>query len=110
MTQLLSLSDRPTAVLASNDLTAIGALRAINRAVFHVPRDISLVGFDDIELCQCTQPPLTAIRLSRVELGQKAFDALYRSLEGQSGNGEEITVSTTLVLRQSTATVNRAWR
>lgn len=106
MTHLLSLSDPPTAVLASNDLTAIGAMRAINRAALHVPEDISLVGFDDIELSQCTQPPLTTIRLSRVELGQKAFDALYRFLEGQSGSGEEITVSTTLVLRQSTAPVN----
>jgi len=55
---------------------------------------------------RCTQPPLTTIRLSRGELGQKAFDALHRNLKGHGGNGEEIKVSTSLVLRQSTATVN----
>lgn len=106
MTQLLSLSDSPTAVLASNDLTAIGAMRAIHRAGLRVPDDISLVGFDDIELTQCTQPPLTTIRLSRSELGQKAFDALHLNLEGHARNGEEIKVNTSLVLRRSTATVN----
>ena len=111
MTQMLSRPDPPTAVLASNDLTAIGALRAINRAGLHVPDDISLIGFDDIEFSQCTQPPLTTIRLSRAELGQKAFDALYRSLQRTIGNeGEVIKVGTSLVLRQSTATVNAVSR
>lgn len=105
MTGLLALADPPTAVLASNDLTAIGALRAINRAGLRVPADISLIGFDDIELSLCTQPPLTTIRLSRAELGQKAFDALYRNLTSESSEGEEIKVSTRLIVRQSTAAV-----
>jgi DNA-binding LacI/PurR family transcriptional regulator len=105
MTGLLALSDPPTAVLASNDLTAIGALRAINRAGLRVPGDISLIGFDDIELSLCTQPPLTTIRLSRTELGQKAFDALYRNLTSENGEGEEIKVSTRLIVRQSTSAV-----
>lgn len=106
MTHMLSLSDPPTAVLASNDLTAIGAMRAISRARLRVPEDISLIGFDDIELSLCTQPPLTTIRLSRAELGQKAFDALYRNLSGESSKGEEIKVTTSLIVRQSTAAVN----
>ena len=106
MTHMLSLSDPPTAVLASNDLTAIGAMRAITRARLRVPDDISLIGFDDIELSLCTQPPLTTIRLSRAELGQKAFDALYRNLSGESSKGEEIKVSKSLILRKSTAAVN----
>lgn len=105
MTQMLSLSDPPTAVLASNDLTAIGAMRAITRARLRVPDDISLIGFDDIELSLCTQPPLTTIRLSRIDLGQKAFDALYGNLSGESTMGKEIKVSTSLILRQSTAAV-----
>jgi len=63
--------------MTSNDLTAIGALRAIAAAGLDVPRDISVVGFDDIELSQYTHPPLSTIRLSREELGRKAFDALY---------------------------------
>lgn len=105
MTKLLSLPKPPTAVLTSNDLTAIGALRAITRVGLRVPDDISVVGFDDIELSRFTQPPLTTIRLSRDELGRKAFDALYETVEGQQSTGQEIKVSTTLVLRESTAPV-----
>ncbi len=105
MTNMLSLPEPPTAVLASNDLTAIGALRAISCCGLRVPDDISLVGFDDIELSACTQPPLTTIRLSRAELGQKAFHALARNLEGQSRDGVEIQVETCLVVRQSTGPV-----
>src|SRR5271163_124029 len=105
MTQLLSLPKPPTAVLTSNDLTAIGALGAITRAGLRVPDDISVVGFDDIELSRFTQPPLTTIRLSRDELGRRAFDALYETVEGQHRTGQEIKISTSVVLRQSTARV-----
>jgi DNA-binding LacI/PurR family transcriptional regulator len=103
MMQLLSIVDPPTAVLTSNDLTAIGALRAISRAGLRVPEDISVVGFDDIELSQFTQPPLTTIRLSRDELGRKAFAALYQTVEGLRHKAHRITISTNLVLRESTA-------
>jgi DNA-binding LacI/PurR family transcriptional regulator len=105
MMRLLSLPNPPTAVLTSNDLTAIGALRAVARAGLHVPNDISVVGFDDIELSRFTQPPLTTIRLSRDELGRKAFDALYETVAGQQRPGQEIKVSTRLVVRESTAPV-----
>lgn len=105
MMQLLSLSKPPTAVLNSNDLTAIGALRAITRVGLRVPDDVSVVGFDDIELSQFTQPPLTTIRLSRDELGRKAFDALYETVGGLHHAGQEIEISTSLVLRESTAPV-----
>jgi len=105
MMQLLSLPKPPTAVLTSNDLTAIGALGAITRVGLRVPDDISVVGFDDIELSQFTQPPLTTIRLSRDELGRKAFDALYETVSGLRRPGHEIKVSTGLVLRESTAPV-----
>ena len=105
MMQLLSLPKPPTAVLTSNDLTAIGALGAITRVGLRVPDDSSVVGFDDIELSQFTQPPLTTIRLSRDELGRKAFDALYETVSGLRCPGHEIKVSTGLVLRESTAPV-----
>ena len=100
--KLLALSRPPTAILASNDLTAIGALRAIQQRGLRVPEDISLVGFDDIELSQLTGPPLTTIQLSRTEIGQKAFHALLTLLQGKSQRGEEYPVETHLVVRQST--------
>ena len=106
MRQILTSPHPPTAVIASNDLTAIGALRPIYQAGLNVPRDISLVGFDDIELSQFTQPALTTVRLSREEIGRKAFSALYATVEDSSITGQEIRVSTSLVLRQSTGKVH----
>jgi DNA-binding LacI/PurR family transcriptional regulator len=103
MTRLLSSPRPPTAVLTSNDLTAVGALRAIHRAGLRVPDDISVVGFDDIELSQFTNPPLTTIRLSRDELGQKAFDTLYDAVENPKDISRQINVSTSLTIRESTA-------
>jgi DNA-binding LacI/PurR family transcriptional regulator len=107
MRGLLAQPDRPTAVLAASDLTAIGALRAITGAGLEVPRDISVVGFDDIELSQYMQPPLTTIRLSRYELGREAFDVLYRTVEGGETIGQEIRINTTLVPRGSTGPAPR---
>ena len=107
MRGMLLQPNPPTAVVTSNDLTAIGALRAIKAAGLDVPRDISVVGFDDIELSQYTHPPLTTIRLSREELGRKAFDALYRTAEGLANMGQEIHISTALVLRDSTGPAPR---
>lgn len=102
MAQLLEHPPRPSAVLASNDLTAIGALRAIHRAGLRVPDDISVVGFDDISLSQFTQPELTTIRLSRGELAEAAFQALSNILAGKSQKGREYRVETHLVIRAST--------
>ena len=102
MVRLLSLSQRPTAVLASNDLTAIGALRAIYNAKLLVPDDISVIGFDDIDFSQYTQPPLTTIRLARSKLAEKAFDALTTVISGGSKKGREYDVETHLIVRSST--------
>jgi DNA-binding LacI/PurR family transcriptional regulator len=102
MRGLLAQPDRPTAVLTTSDLIAVGALRAIAAAGLQVPRDISLIGFDDIELSQYMQPPLTTVRLSRDELGREAFDVLYRTVEGRENMGQEIQINTALVLREST--------
>jgi DNA-binding LacI/PurR family transcriptional regulator len=104
MGRLLKISPRPSAIVASNDMTAFGALRAISGAGLRVPDDISVVGFDDIELCQVTQPPLTTIRLSRRELGERAFEALFTVLRGTSKAGREYLVNTHLIVRNSTAT------
>jgi DNA-binding LacI/PurR family transcriptional regulator len=64
---------------------------------------MSVIGFDDIQLSHFTQPPLTTVRLSRDELGRKAFEALYLTLQGTETEGQQIRVSTSLVLRESTA-------
>jgi DNA-binding LacI/PurR family transcriptional regulator len=102
MQRLLALPQRPTAVLASNDLTAIGALRAIYSAKLRVPEEISVVGFDDIDFSQFTQPPLTTIRLSRVKLAEYAFNALATVISSSSKKGREYDMATHLKVRGST--------
>jgi DNA-binding LacI/PurR family transcriptional regulator len=106
MARLLSGKRHPTAVLSSNDMTAIGALGAIHECGLRVPEDISIVGFDDIALSAFTQPALTTVRLSREEIARLAFRALYRQRQDRREGGEFI-VRPTLVVRSSTGAVSR---
>ena len=107
MTRLLGLSNRPTAVLSSNDLTAIGALRAVRLKGWTVPDDVSVIGFDDIHFAAFTDPPLTTVALSRRQLAEKAIQALMQHIEpkafGKPAHGAEYTVTPTLVVRESTS-------
>src|SRR5207244_9569449 len=103
---LLRLPQRPTAVITSNDLTAIGALGVIHQAGLRVPDDISLIGFDDISFAHLTQPPLTTVILSRTQLAITAFAALEALLRNEDGSHSDYTISTHLVLRGSTAAIS----
>ena len=103
--QLQALAAKPTAILCSNDMPAIGVLRAAYMEGLRVPQDLSVVGLDDIDFAEFTLPPLTTIRLSRSELAHAAFDALRQQAE-EPNNPEmqrEFLVSTSLVVRASTA-------
>lgn len=102
MVQLLKMSTLPTAVVASNDLSAIGIIGAIHSAGLRVPEDISVVGFDDIELSQYLQPPLTTVRVPRTEIASRAFTALYAASHKGADQGIEYQIETELVIRQST--------
>jgi DNA-binding LacI/PurR family transcriptional regulator len=104
MQRLLQLpGGPPTAVIGSNDLTAIGAIRAIRRAGIQVPEEISVIGHDDIELAGYIEPPLTTVRLSRTSVARAAFAALHTNLREKGAMGVELPVATELVLRESTA-------
>jgi DNA-binding LacI/PurR family transcriptional regulator len=106
MARMLDSKCVPTAMLASNDLTAIGMMRAVRRAGLIVPQDISIVGFDDIRLAEFTEPPLTTVRLSRQDLAERAFHALLSNLEGQPKRSES-KVETHLIVRESTCLARR---
>jgi LacI family transcriptional regulator len=107
--KLQALDNRPTAVICSNDMTAIGVLRAAYNKGLRVPQDLSVIGLDDIDFCEFTLPPLTTIRLSRPELARAAFDALRQQAEAVPGAKvqREFLVSTSLVVRESTAPPRR---
>ena len=107
--RLQRASTRPTAILCSNDMTAIGVLRAAYMAGLRVPQDLSVIGLDDIDFAEFTLPPLTTIRLSRAELARAAFEALRQQSEDTSNPAlqREFLVSTSLVVRGSTAAPGR---
>jgi LacI family transcriptional regulator len=103
--KLLALDEHPTAIVCSNDMTAIGVQRAIYMKGLHVPHDFSVIGLDDIDFAEFTLPPLTTIRLSRADLAKAAFEALRLQAE-EPENAKmqrEFLVSTSLVVRDSTA-------
>jgi LacI family transcriptional regulator len=103
--RLLAGPVRPTAVLCSNDMTAIGVMRESHDAGISIPGDLSLVGFDDIRLAQFVLPPLTTVQMSQSELARLAFNALMAEVEREipSPNGTEYVLKTSLVLRESTS-------
>lgn len=105
MKSLLKLPVRPTAVIASNDLMAIGALSAIHDAGLKVPSDISLVGFDDISFARLTQPPLTTVALSREQLAIMALGAIENLITQNADEQHEYSLPTRLVIRNSTQAI-----
>jgi DNA-binding LacI/PurR family transcriptional regulator len=102
---LLNLKNRPTAILCSNDMTAIGVMRKAFELSISIPADLSVIGFDDIRLAQFVVPPLTTIQMSQTELARIAFSALMADVkrETPAPNGTEYKLETNLVLRDSTA-------
>ena len=100
---LLEESKFPTAILCSNDLTAIGANAVLQKAGLRIPTDVSIIGFDDIDLASLVFPPLTTISLPRDRLGKLAFQALQQILNAEGRDGSEHVIETSLVIRESTA-------
>src|SRR5260370_21082243 len=102
--RLLAGRLRPTAVLCSNDMTAIGVMRKCYSEKILVPRDVSVIGFDNIHLSQYIIPPLTTIEMSQAELGRLAFQALVEDGQRETPNpkGTEYVLKTSFVLRDST--------
>ncbi|MCX8061699.1 MAG: LacI family transcriptional regulator [Anaerolineales bacterium] len=104
--QLNQISPRPTAVVAANDLMALGVLWAARNAGLELPRDLSVVGLDDIDLASKVSPSLSTVALPRREIGKMAMRILLDMIrEGKEATKAQVTVDTTFVLRQSTQRV-----
>lgn len=101
----LNLSDRPTAVFSANDEMAIGFLTALRGAGVECPRDVSLVGFDDISVARCYVPALSTMRQPREEIGRLATKTLLDILESdtQRRSPLHIVLKADLMVRESTA-------
>ena len=102
------LNDFPaTAVMAANDMMAIGAMHCAYDRKIAVPSEISIVGFDDITFAQFTQPALTTVAVPRQDIGRLAFQSLWSLVSDSSRAGMEYEVKTGLVVRQTTAPPGR---
>ena len=80
MEKLLERKHIPTAVLAFNDTAAVGSIRTINDNGLNVPKDISLIGFDDIELCSFVTPWLATVHFPKYKMGEVAVELLLRKI------------------------------
>ncbi|MGA2170956.1 MAG: LacI family DNA-binding transcriptional regulator [Terracidiphilus sp.] len=100
---LLRLIPRPTAIFAGNDMIALGALLAIREAGLRCPEDISLIGFDDLDLAETTNPSLSSVSQSGYQLGTTAARILLDRLEGDKGPAKHLVLETTLKIRHSVA-------
>jgi LacI family transcriptional regulator len=102
---LYELREQPTALLCSNDMTAIGVMRQAFELGISIPQQLSVIGFDDTRLAGFMTPPLTTIQMSQTELARLAFDALYKEVkrENPAANGTEYILKTQLILRSSTS-------
>jgi LacI family transcriptional regulator len=102
---LLRSPSLPTAIVCSNDLTAIGVVRELMAAGVSVPEEVSVVGFDDIEIASFMHPALTTVAVARREIGELAFKALNKILRSNNNKGAEYVVETHLIARSSTGQV-----
>lgn len=100
--RLMTLDERPDAVFAANDMTALGCLLAFKEAGVSVPGDVALAGFDDIPLARFVAPALTTVRVPMAELGARALDGVADAVgaPGATPSSTEI-VATELVVRAS---------
>jgi DNA-binding LacI/PurR family transcriptional regulator len=99
---LLRLKNPPTAVFARNDIAAIGALRAAHEAALNVPKDIAIVGFDNITPAACTTPTLTTVMQPIAKQGQIGAQLLLDRIEGRTKRSVLRTIGCHLIVREST--------
>jgi len=101
--QWLAIKEKPSALFCASDLMAIGVISELQEHGVRVPDDISVVGFDDIDIARFYTPKLTTIRQPTRELGVTAAKALYNKLHGFSENTVSSLLDVELIVRGSTA-------
>lgn len=102
MKEFLELENRPTAVFTYSDLLAIGALKALKEAKLKVPKDMALVGYDDIEFSSLLEVPLTTVHQPRYRIGEEGARILISRIEKKDSEGlQQIVLKPELVIRES---------
>ncbi len=101
-TRLVSLPDPPTAIFCANDIQALGALFACQRLKIRIPKDLSIIGFDDLPITRVVNPPLSTVHVPARRMGNAAADALIDAARKQTSVRSE-TIGTELIMRGSAA-------
>lgn len=96
---LMNHADPPTAVMCGNDVLAVGAMRAARLRGLSVPRDVSITGFDDIDLATVADPPLTTVHVPHREMGRRAAGLLVDMVGARTIDGPSVELEATVVLR-----------
>jgi LacI family transcriptional regulator len=95
------MTPRPTAVIAINDLTAVGVIKGLMKAGCRVPQDVSVTGFDKTRLAEYSNPSITTVDIHRETLGRIAADALHELSDSATPNGKEYQIGAELILGES---------
>ncbi|KYP81414.1 LacI family DNA-binding transcriptional regulator [Ferroacidibacillus organovorans] len=101
MMRLLALAERPTAVVASDDVLAFGAMRAAGELGYSIPDDLAIVGFNDIPLAKLSNPPMTTVNVNIYELGVQATHLLLDEIQGSVRGPKHQIIEHQLVIRRS---------
>src|SRR5438045_9096133 len=101
---IAKLSPRPTAVVAINDLTAVGVIKSLLKAGCRVPQDVSVTGFDNTRLAEYSNPSITTVDVHRDMLGKMAADALHELSRSADPQGKEYQIPAELILGDSLGT------
>jgi LacI family transcriptional regulator len=104
---LLSNRQRFTALVAFNDMSAIGAIRALQDSGMQVPADVSVIGFDDIKAAEFNNPRLTTIRQPLANMGRMAAQCVLNRIHGRERFRKQIIVEPELVVRESTQAIRQ---
>jgi LacI family transcriptional regulator len=105
--KLLDLREAPTAIFASNDLSAIGTMEAIRQRGLHVPEDISVIGFDDIPQASTAYPMLTTVHQPLDQMGRVAVRMLLEHIDNSEHSPYRATLATRLIVRDSCRTLGK---
>jgi LacI family xylobiose transport system transcriptional regulator len=101
--RLLRSDEPPTAIVAGNDLQALGLYQAARELRMHIPEDVSIVGFDDLPVARWVGPPLTTIRQPLVEMAIAAAETVLAMADGKPPARPRVELTTELIVRESTA-------
>jgi DNA-binding LacI/PurR family transcriptional regulator len=101
MREILARRQRFTALFAGNDTIAVGAMAALREAGLSVPRDVAVVGFDDLPIAAYSQPTLTTVNTEATVQGEQAALAAFELLEGRRVGARKCKLSLNLIIRES---------